>query len=141
MEAVSLQDELIMFIKFWAWLVSFFKKTPMLQESLNESIHNSLVRMGATPDKVADFLRGQGIQGKRFDVLFCPISCWLRRITPNKPGYETYLCVSSSTFTVTYQTKIECATAAHGALPMAVVEFIRLFDYKDSYQDLETNRP
>lgn len=109
----------------------------MLQESLVDNLSASLVRMGATPDNVADFLRGQQIQGRKLVACQCPVACWLRRITPNKPGYETYACVSSSTFTVTYQTKNECVTAAHGSLPAAVAEFVRLFDYKNAYQNLE----
>lgn len=112
----------------------------MLQESLSESLHKSLVRMGTAPSNVADFLRGQRIQGKKYDVFLCPISCWLQRITPSKPGYTTYICVSSSTFSVTYQNKNECWPAARGLLPIAVAEFIRLFDYKDSYRDLEAPR-
>jgi len=109
----------------------------MLQESLVDNLSASLVRMGTTADNVANFLRGQKIQGKKFDTFLCPVACWLRRITPGKPGYETWLCVSSSTFTVTYQTKTECFTAAHGSLPVGVTEFIRLFDYQRSYSDLE----
>lgn len=132
-----------MFQKILAW----FKKRK--QQAMFESEDFDLkewldheIKIGDTSDDVADFLKGQKIVAQRRNVFACPIATWLRMVTPDLPGYETLVCVSSATYSVTYEKQnettkaMENITRAHGTLPEAVAEFVYQFDYQYKYPEL-----
>ena len=77
-----------MFRKILSWFHSE-KSEPEIVIDLSALIQENLAVLGKTSDDVARFLYAQGIVAPRRDVFKCPIACWLNRVVPSKPGYQT----------------------------------------------------
>lgn len=87
-----------------------------------DQIKDLLEGMGQTHEEVADFLRGQGIKGKRGNAQKCPVAIYLSG-------------VSGESIKVTYVNAIDYKTCRVYRLGEAVSEFVRIFDLR-WYPDL-----
>lgn len=128
-----------------SWFLNLFKEKEVLfqlQPSLEEQLNKDLLRLGNTSTEVAKTLFFHSFRGKRRDVFHCPIASYLSFYTPLhiRSASSTYhICVSSATYVIvsasSFGTEKE-EVLARGTLPLAVQEFIRLFDYHSAYPEL-----
>lgn len=112
--------------------------------TIAEQIRVLLYSLGATPDEVADSLRARGIRGVVEDPCWCPIAVLIRREIPGADDTDQWATDPDDGGFFVCKDYIRVPDDADAVPPLAVYQFIELFDINDPggrYEDLREADP